>query len=72
MATQDDAVRIRPGRIQHGNRRAKRPKGFVGEVMRAAKREGHSGKTFSREGGRVGRSTVGRGRCADLSLSARP
>jgi hypothetical protein len=72
MATRDDALRIRPGRIQHGNRRAKRPKGFAGDVMRAAKREGHSGKTFSGGGGRVGRSTFGRGRCADLSLSARP
>jgi hypothetical protein len=45
MATRDDELRIRPGRIQDGNRGAKRPKTFVGEVMRAAKRAGHTGKS---------------------------
>ena len=51
MATRDDELRILPGRIQHGNRGAKRPKTFVGEVMRAAKRAGHTGKTFAGPGG---------------------
>jgi len=71
MATRDDELQIRPGRIQHGNRGAKRPKTFVGEVMRAAKRAGHTGKSFGGAGGRKGRSTFGRGRRAALSLSSR-
>ena len=71
MATRDDELRIRPGRIQHGNRGATRPKTFVGEVMRAAKRAGHTGQSFGGAGGRKGRSTFGRGRRAALSLSSR-
>ena len=71
MAMRDDDLRIRPGRIQHGNRGAKRPKTFVGEVMRAAKRAGHTGKAFGGAGGHKGRSTFGRGRLAALSLSSR-
>jgi hypothetical protein len=43
MTTGDDDLRIQPGRIRHGNQGAKRPKSFVGEVMRAAKRAGHTG-----------------------------
>ncbi len=35
MTTRDDDLRVRPGRISHGNRGAKRPQTFVGEVMRA-------------------------------------
>ena len=60
MTTRDDDLRVRPGRIRHGNQGAKRPKTFVGEVMRAAKRAGHRGKTFGRNGGPAGRSTFGR------------
>ena len=71
VATRDDELRIRPGRIQHGNRGAKRPKTFVGEVMRAAKKAGHTGQSFGGAGGRKGRSTFGRGRRAALSLSSR-
>ena len=33
----DDDLQIRPGRIEHGQRGARRPESFVGEVMRAAK-----------------------------------
>jgi hypothetical protein len=40
MTIRDDDLRIRPGRIHHGNRGAKRPRTFVGEVMRAAKKAG--------------------------------
>ena len=54
MTTRDDDMRIRPGRIQHGNQGAKRPKSFVGEVMRAAKKAGHTGKSFGGSGGRQG------------------
>jgi hypothetical protein len=42
MTMRDDDLRVRPGRISHGNRGARRPQSFVGEVMRAAKRAGMS------------------------------
>ena len=51
MTTRDDDFNPRPGRIHHGNQGAKRPKSFVGEVMRAAKKAGHRGQTFRRSGG---------------------
>jgi type IV secretory pathway VirD2 relaxase len=68
MATSDDFL-VRPGRIGHGNRGVKRPKSFVGEVMRAAKKAGHTGRTFGSGGGLTSRSTFGRGRRAALLLS---
>ena len=71
MTTRDDDFNPRPGRIHHGNQGAKRPKSFVGEVMRAAKKAGHRGQTFKRSSGTAGRSTFGRGRRAALSLAAR-
>ncbi len=71
MTTGDDDLRIQPGRIRHGNQGARRPKSFVGEVMRAAKRAGHTGKSFGGSGGGKQRSTFGRGRRAALALSAR-
>ena len=71
VTTRDDGLNIRPGRIRHGNQGAKRPKSFVGEVMRAAKKAGHTGATFGRTRGSKGRSTFGRGRRAALSLSSR-
>ena len=71
MSTRDDDIHLRPGRIHHGNQGAKRPKSFVGEVMRAAKKAGHTGRTFGPNGGTKGRSTFGRGRRAALSLSSR-
>ena len=48
MTTRDDDLHVRPGRIRHGNQGAKRPKSFVGEVMRAAKKAGHVGNSFGR------------------------
>ena len=71
MTTRDDDFDPRPGRIHHGNQGSKRPKSFVGEVMRAAKRAGHRGQTFRRSSGTAGRSTFGRGRRAALSLASR-
>ena len=71
MTTRDDDFNPRPGRIRHGNQGAKRPKSFVGEVMRAAKKAGHRGQTFGRSSGTAGRSTFGRGRRAALSLASR-
>ena len=71
MTSRDDDFNPRLGRIRRGNQGAKRPKSFVGEVMRAAKKAGHRGQTFKRSGGSAGRSTFGRGRRAALSLASR-
>lgn len=70
MTTRDDDLRIRPGRIQHGNRGGKRPQTFVGEVMRAAKKAGHVGNSFRSGQGRS-RSRFGRGRRAAVSIRLR-
>jgi type IV secretory pathway VirD2 relaxase len=69
MTTQDDDILIRPGRIKDRSRGANKAKSFVGEVMRAAKKAGHTGKGFGRAGGTKHRSTFGRGRQAALALS---
>ena len=69
MTSRDDDLHIRPGRIRHGNQGAKRPKSFVGEVMRAAKKAGHVGESFGRGKAGASRSRFGRGRRAALSLS---
>jgi type IV secretory pathway VirD2 relaxase len=70
MTMRDDDLRVRPGRINHGNRGAKRPQTFVGEVMRAAKRAGHVGDSFRSSQGRS-RSRFGRGRRAAVSIQLR-
>ena len=46
------------------------PKSFVGQVMRAARKAGHTGKGFGRHEGNTG-SRFGRGRSAALALSLR-
>jgi type IV secretory pathway VirD2 relaxase len=71
MTTRDDELNIQPGRIQHGGRGAKRPRSFVGDVTRAAKKAGHSGNGFGRSSRTQRRSTFGRGRRAALSMSSR-
>ena len=48
MTIRDDELRVRPGRIRHGNQGVRRPKSFVDEVMRAAKKAGHTGRGFGR------------------------
>ena len=70
MSTSDDDIQVRPGRIRHGNRGAKRPQTFVGEVMRAAKKAGHVGSSFRSSQGRS-RSRFGRGRRAAVSIRLR-
>jgi type IV secretory pathway VirD2 relaxase len=70
MNTSDDDIQVRPGRIRHGNRGAKRPQTFVGEVMRAAKKAGHIGSSFRSGQGRS-RSRFGRGRRAAISIQLR-
>jgi type IV secretory pathway VirD2 relaxase len=70
MKPRDHEVRVRPGRIRDKGRGAVKPKSFVGQVMRAARKAGHTGKGFGREGRRGG-SRFGRGRSAALALSLR-
>jgi type IV secretory pathway VirD2 relaxase len=70
VTTRDDDLRVRPGRIQHGNRGGKRPQTFVGEVMRAARKAGHVGNSFRSSQGRS-RSRFGRGRRAAVSIRLR-
>lgn len=67
MTARDDDLRIRPGRIHHGNRGGKRPQTFVGEVMRSAKRAGHVGSGFRTSQVRS-RSQFGRGRRAAVAI----
>jgi type IV secretory pathway VirD2 relaxase len=69
MSRREDDFQVRPGRIRDPHRGAKRPKTFVGEAMRAAKKAGHVGKTFGRRKTGTGGSRFGRGRRAALSLS---
>jgi type IV secretory pathway VirD2 relaxase len=69
MIRRDDDFRVRPGRIRDRHRGARRPKTFVGEVMRAAKKAGHIGQSFGRSKPGTGGSRFGRGRRAALSLS---
>lgn len=70
MSRHDSDLRVRPGRIRDGGRSAVRPKSFIGQVMRAARKAGHTGKAFGREGKTSG-SRFGRGRSAALALSLR-
>ena len=54
MATRDDDLHVRPGRIRTATRAPSVRRRFVGEVMRAAKKAGHRGKTFGGSGGTQG------------------
>src|SRR4051812_47443872 len=70
MSRNDSELHIRPGRIRNGGRGVAKPKSFVSQVMRAARKAGHTGKGFGREGRSAG-SRFGRGRSAALALSLR-
>lgn len=69
MPSRDDAFTPRPGHIRRGNKSARKPKSFVGQVMRAANKAGHSGSKFGRGHNKVGGSRFGRGRKATVGLS---
>jgi hypothetical protein len=71
VSRHDDDLGVRLGRIRDSGRSYSRPKSFVGQVMRAAKRAGHVGDGFGRGKGGASRSRFGRGRRAALSLSIR-
>src|ERR1700722_18641502 len=68
MANRDDDLRIRPGRIGHGTKAARKPKSFVAQVMRAARKAGHTGSRFGGGARKGSRSTFGRGGKAARSL----
>ena len=70
MKQLDDDLHIRPGRIHDHGRGARQPKTFVGQVMRAARKAGHTGRGFG-PGNRNTASGFGRGRVAALALSLR-
>lgn len=63
MSRRDDELTPRPGRI--------RDKSFVGQVMRAAKKAGHTGRRFGGGLNSKSSSRFGRGRRAALSASLR-
>jgi type IV secretory pathway VirD2 relaxase len=69
MAKRDDYLRVRSGRIRDSNRAARKSRSYVAQVMRAAKKAGHSGSRFGGGGRKGSRSTFGRGRKAALSLA---
>ncbi len=65
MSGDDSDFRIRPGRIR--SKSGGRPKSFINQVLRAAKKAGHTATPSSGSGKRtsgLGRSTFGRGRIA--------
>lgn len=70
MKQPEDDLHIRPGRIRDTGRGAGRQRSFVGQVMRAARKAGHTGRGFGPQGGRSN-SRFGRGRSAALALSLR-
>ena len=64
MSDGDSDLRVRPGRI--GSTRAPKPKSFINQVLRSAKRSGHvgTGGGPGRKASGYGRSSFGRGRIA--------
>ncbi len=64
MTVGDSELRIRPGRIR--STRAPKPKSFINQVLRAAKKAGHTSSqtAVGRRSAVYGRSTFGRGRLA--------
>ncbi|GGI34096.1 type VI secretion protein [Bradyrhizobium guangdongense] len=58
--TKDSELHIRPGRIR--STRAPKAKSFFNQVLQAAQKAGHTSASSMSRGGRVGRSTFGRGR----------
>ena len=69
MSGSDDELRIRPGRVRSKGSSAGKARSFVGQVMRAAQKAGHTGNRFGSSSG--GRSSFGRGRVAAASAAMR-
>lgn len=64
MSGGKDDIRIRPGRIKDRGLSGRKAQSFVGQVMRAARKAGHTGHGFTRRAASGGRSAFGRGRFA--------
>lgn len=64
MSDRDNDLRIRPGRIRNKGTSARKARSFVGQVMGAARKAGHTGYTFTGSKGRGRGSQFGRGRFA--------
>jgi len=64
MSGRDDDLRIRPGRIRDRGPGGRKAQSFVGQVMRAARKAGHTGYKFGSGASSGRRSTLGRGRFA--------
>ena len=69
MTSRDNDFRLRPGRIRstHGGQ----VKSFVGQVMQAAKKAGHTGRGFGQRRSTGGGSRFGRGRAASIGRTLR-
>ncbi len=70
MTGRDDDLRVRPGRVGNTGRGGGRPQSLVGQVMRAARKAGHTGPGLGR-GARGGASGFGRGRAAAAAMALR-
>lgn len=69
MSGRDDDLRIRPGKIRDRGRGGQQAKSFTGQVMRAAKKAGHTGYRFGGARRFTSGSTFGRGRFAATARS---
>jgi type IV secretory pathway VirD2 relaxase len=69
VSVRDNDLRVRPGRIGHSH--GGQAKSFVGEVMQAARRAGHTGRNFGQRRSAGGSSRFGRGRAASVGRSLR-
>nr|WP_299657009.1 DUF3363 domain-containing protein [uncultured Tateyamaria sp.] len=69
MTRRNDDLRIRPGRIRDGGRTSKQTTRFVSEVMRAARKSGHTGYRFGAKQSQSTSSSFGRGRFRRAALN---
>jgi len=69
VRVRDDDLQVRPGKIRHGG--AGHARGFAGEVMQAARKAGHTARSFGGRQHATGASRFGRGRAASVMRSLR-
>ncbi|MBV7255892.1 DUF3363 domain-containing protein [Pacificimonas sp. WHA3] len=69
MTGRDDDLRIKPGRIRDRGPYGRKAQSFVGQVMRATKKAGHTGYRFNGASRTGSGSTFGRGRFAATARS---
>jgi len=71
MTTRDDDLNVRPGRIGDTRAPTRRARSFVGQVMRAVRKAGHTGPGFGGGARGSSRSRFGRGRAASAQAALR-